>query len=182
VKYLVRLISAIFALVIVAACAATPGNVSKTKPVESLNLRQGVALKGYDPVSYFVEGSPTVGDPEIRYQWQGATWLFSTPAHRETFVLDPARYAPQYGGYCAFAVSRGTTADADPGQWAIVGGKLYVNNNALAKKFWDQDRPGNIEAGDSNWPLIPKHPVASARASADPQSAAPAAQTKAENR
>jgi hypothetical protein len=166
VKYTVRLISAIFAVVIVAACAATPGKVSQTKPVESLNLRHGVALRGYDPVAYFAEGAPAVGDPAISYQWQGANWLFSTAKHREAFVADPARYSPQYGGYCAFAVSRGTTADADPDQWAIVEGKLYVNNNAFAKKLWDQDRPANIEAGDSNWPLIPKYPVGSPPASA----------------
>jgi hypothetical protein len=179
VKYTVGLISAIFAVVMVAASAATPDKVSHTKPVESLNLRQGVALKGYDPVAYFAEGGPAVGDPAISYQWQGATWLFSTPAHRETFVADPARYAPQYGGYCAFAVARGTTADADPNQWTIVDGKLYVNNNAFAKKLWDQDRPANIVAGDSNWPLIPKYRVRSAPTSAVPESAAPAASTRA---
>jgi hypothetical protein len=177
VRYTVRLISAIFAVVIVAACAANPGKVSHTKPVASLNLRQGVALRGYDPVAYFAEGAPTVGDPTISYQWQGATWLFSTPAHRETFVAAPVRYAPQYGGYCAFAVSRGTTADADPGQWAVVDGKLYVNNNAFAKKLWDQDRPANIEAGDSNWPLIPKYLAGSAPASAVPPSAPAASST-----
>jgi len=159
VKYTVRRISAMLAVVMISACAATPGTVSQTTPVESLNLRLGVALKGYDPVSYFTEGAPTHGDPSIRYQWQQATWLFSTPAHRETFAADPAHYAPQFGGYCAFAVSRGTTADADPAQWAIVDDRLYVNNNAFAKKFWDQDRPANIEAGNSNWPLIPKYPV-----------------------
>jgi hypothetical protein len=170
VRYTVRLISSIFAVVIIAACAATPGKVSQTKPVALLNLRQGVALKGYDPVAYFAEGAPTAGDPAIRYQWQGATWLFSTPAHRARFMADPARYAPQFGGYCAFAVSRGTTADADPGQWAVVDGKLYVNNNVFAKKLWDQDRPANIDAGDSNWPLIPKYPAGSLPKSAVPPS------------
>jgi hypothetical protein len=159
VKYIFRLISVIFAVMIVTACAATPGKVSQTKAIESLNLQHGLALKGFDPVAYFAEGAPAVGDPAISYQWRGATWLFSTPAHREAFVADQARYAPQYGGYCAFAVSRGTTADADPGQWAIVEGKLYVNNNVFAKKLWDQDRPANIKAGDLNWPLIPKFPV-----------------------
>lgn len=177
-KHNLGLISAIFAVMIVAACSATPDKVSQTKPVESLNLRQGVALKGYDPVAYFAEGAPAVGDPAISYRWQGAAWLFSTAAHREAFIADPARYAPQYGGYCAFAVSRGTTADADPGQWAIVDGKLYVNNNAFAKKLWDQDRPGNIEAGDSNWPLIAKYPVGSAPTSAVRESA-PAASSRA---
>jgi YHS domain-containing protein len=145
-----------------AACAATPGKVSQTRPVTELNLRQGVALKGYDPIAYFVDKMPTVGNPAISYQWQGATWLFATDEHREAFKADPAQYAPQYGGYCAFAVSRGTTADADPNQWAIVDGKLYVNNNAFAKTLWDQDRPGNIVAGDTNWPLIPKQPLVAA--------------------
>jgi YHS domain-containing protein len=166
VKCIFGLISVIFAVTIVTACAATPGKVSQIKAVESLNLLHGVALKGYDPVAYFAEEAPAVGDPAISYQWRGATWVFSTAAHREAFVADPAHYAPQYGGYCAFAVSRGTTADADPGQWAIVEGKLYVNNNAFAKKLWNQDRPANIEAGDLNWPLIPKLPVDSSPASA----------------
>jgi hypothetical protein len=160
VKYTMRQILALLASMIVAACAATPGKVSQTRPVEELNLRQGVALKGYDPVAYYADGAPAAGDPAITYQWQGATWQFSTAEHREAFKADPARYAPQFGGYCAFAVSRGTTADADPDQWAIVDGKLYVNNNAFAKKLWDQDRPGNIVAGDANWPLIPKRPLA----------------------
>jgi YHS domain-containing protein len=160
VKYTIRRLLALLAFMIVAACAATPGKVSQTRPVDELNLRQGVALKGYDPVAYYADGAPAAGDPAITYQWQGATWLFSTVEHREVFKADPAHYAPQFGGYCAFAVSRGTTADSDPNQWAIVDGKLYVNNNAFAKKLWDQDRPGNIVAGDANWPLIPKRPLA----------------------
>jgi YHS domain-containing protein len=167
VKYTIRQLLALLASMIVAACAATPGKVSQTQPVDELNLRQGVALKGYDPVAYYADGAPAAGDPAITYQWQGATWLFSTAEHREVFKADPAHYAPQFGGYCAFAVSRGTTADADPQQWAIVDGKLYVNNNAFAKKLWDQDRPGNIVAGDTNWPLIPRRPLA-----ADAQSTA----------
>ena len=159
-KYPVRLLLTLLAAVIVFGCAATPGKVSQTRPVDELNLKQGVALRGYDPVAYYTDQTAVAGDPAISYQWQGATWLFSSAAHREVFEADPAHYAPQFGGYCAFAVSRGTTADADPQQWAIVDGKLYVNNNAFAKKLWDQDRPGNIVAGDTNWPLIPKQPLA----------------------
>ena len=151
--------------VIVAACAGTPGKVSQTEPVEELNTRHGVALKGYDAVAYFADAEPAAGNPAISSQWQGATWLFSTAEHRTTFMADPSRYAPQFGGYCAFAVAQGTTADGDPHQWAIVGGKLYVNNNALAKKLWDQDRPANIAAGDTNWPLIPKRRLPAAERS-----------------
>ena len=173
-KYTVRQILALFASLIVTACAATPGKVSQTRPVDELNLEKGVALKGYDPVAYYADGGPAVGDPGITYQWQGATYLFSTAEHREAFKADPAHYAPQFGGYCAFAVSRGTTADADPHQWAIVDGKLYVNNNAFARKLWDQDRPGNIVAGDANWPLIPKRPLATGQQSTAVSQSAPA--------
>ena len=170
-----RLISALLASVIMTACAATSGKVSQTRPVDELNLQHGVALKGYDPVAYFAAGAAANGSAANSYQWQGATWLFSTPEHREAFMADPAHYAPEFGGYCAFAVSRGTTADADPHQWAIVDGKLYVNNNAFAKKLWDQDRPANIVAGDANWPLIPKRPLAAGERPAAASQTAPAA-------
>lgn len=160
VKSKMRLILTLLMSSIVAACAATPGKVSQSRPVAELNLQQGVALRGYDPVAYYAAGMPVAGDPAISIEWHGATWRFSSAEHREAFKADPEHYAPQFGGYCAFAVSRGTTADADPKQWAIVDGKLYVNNNAFAKKLWDQDRPGNIVAGDTNWPLIPKQPAA----------------------
>jgi hypothetical protein len=144
---------------IVVACSETPAKVWQTEAVENLNLEKGVALRGYDAVAYFTEGGAVMGDPAVSYQWQGATWQFSSVEHRTEFVMDPARYAPQFGGYCAFAVAQGTTADGDPQQWAIVKHKLYVNNNAVAKKLWDQDRHGNIVSADRNWPLIPKKPL-----------------------
>lgn len=158
-RYTVRHLAALLVSVMIAACAATPSKMSQTEPVDELNVKQGVALKGYDPVAYFAEAQPVAGDPAISYQWKGVTWLFSTQEHRKAFKADPAHYAPQFGGYCAFAVSQGTTADGDPHQWAIVDGKLYVNNNVVAKKLWDQDRAANIVAGDTNWPLIPKRPL-----------------------
>lgn len=76
-----------------------------------------------------------MGDPAISYQWQGATWQFSSVEHRTQFGADPVRYAPQFGGYCAFAVAQGTTADGDAQQWAIVKDKLYVNNNVSPRSF-----------------------------------------------
>ncbi len=174
-KYTVREMAMLLVSVVVAACAATPGQVSQTEPVDELNLQHGVALKGYDPVAYFTGAEPVAGNPAISYRWEGATWLFSDEGHRKAFITDPAHYAPQYGGYCAFAVSRGTTADADPHQWAIVDGRLYVNNNAVAKKLWDQDRPGNITAGNLNWPLIPKRPLDGGERATASQTAPPAA-------
>jgi len=144
---------------ILSACAATPGRISQTTVVDAVDNQHGLALQGYDPVAYFADGKPTAGSVAISYRWQGAAWHFSSAQHRDAFAADPLRYAPQFGGYCAYAVSRGTTAEGDPKQWAVVDGKLYVNNNPLAQKLWNQDRPGNIEAGVINWPLIPKRPV-----------------------
>jgi YHS domain-containing protein len=141
------------------ACAATPGRVHQGKAVEEINNRNGLALQGYDPVAYFKQGKPSVGDAAITYRWHGATYRFSSMENRQAFTADPERYAPQFGGYCAFAVSRGTTANGDPHQWAIVNDRLFLNNNALAMSLWNEDRPGNIKAGDENWPLISKHPI-----------------------
>jgi hypothetical protein len=145
--------------ILLVACSTAPAKVWQAEPVEDLNLEKGVALRGYDAVAYFSEHQAVMGDPAIGYQWQGATWEFSSVENRAEFAANPARYAPQFGGYCAFAVAQGTTADGDPQQWAIVKDKLYVNNNAIAKKLWDQDRHGNIVSADRNWPLIPKKPV-----------------------
>jgi YHS domain-containing protein len=142
-----------------AACAATPGRVHQSAQVDEINNQHGVALQGYDPVAYFKDGKPVEGDAANTTIWHGATYRFASAENRDAFVADPERYAPQFGGYCAFAVSRGTTANGDPHQWAIVSDRLFLNNNALAMSLWNQDRPGNINAGDENWPLIAKRPL-----------------------
>lgn len=114
----------------------------------------GLAVSGYDPVAYFVEGKPVAGDPDLTYDWQGATWRFASRAHLDQFKSDPARYAPQFGGYCAWAVSQGYTASADPQAWRIVEGKLYLNYDLDVRKTWEQDIPGNIAKGETNWPAV----------------------------
>lgn len=158
--YTVRQTTALVACLLATACAVSPDKISHSKPVDEINNRQGLALKGYDPVAYFTDAKPTEGNAAIVYQWRGATYRFATAEHRDAFESNPQRYAPQFGGYCAFAVSQGTTADADPFQWALVDEKLYVNNNAFAAALWNRDRPGHIEAANTNWPLIPKRPLA----------------------
>ena len=158
-KNVVLAIVTLLMSILAVAHAGAPVNMWQTEAVEDLNLQKGVALRGYDAVAYFTEHRAVMGDPAISFQWHGATWQFSSVEHRTQFAADPARYAPQFGGYCAFAVAQGTTADGDPHQWAIVKDKLYVNNNAVAKKLWDQDRRGNIVAADTNWLLIPKKPL-----------------------
>ena len=113
-----------------------------------------VAVKGYDPVAYFEASEPVEGDSRHEYQWNGATWRFASEANRELFASDPQKYAPQYGGYCAWAVAQGKTAPIDPQAWRIVDGKLYLNYNQDIQKKWVQDIPGNIEKADANWPAV----------------------------
>lgn len=114
----------------------------------------GTAIDGTDPVAYFTEGRPVEGSSEFTYEWNGATWRFASAGNRDTFAAAPGRYAPQYGGYCAWAVSQGYTASTDPDAWKIVGGKLYLNYNEDVQKRWEADVPGNIESADDNWPKV----------------------------
>jgi YHS domain-containing protein len=127
-----------------AASAAGPVNASWT----------GSAIEGYDPVAYFHDGQPVEGDSDYAYEWMGAIWYFTSAENRDLFAADPEKYAPQYGGYCAWAVSQGYTAKIDPQAWTIVGGKLYLNYSKDLQTQWSQDVPGNIAKGDTNWPDI----------------------------
>jgi hypothetical protein len=118
------------------------------------SLLGGVAIEGYDPVAYFEQGRPVEGRKEHSYEWQGATWRFATAAHRDLFAKDPERYAPRYGGYCAWAVSQGYTAGIDPEAWTIHEGKLYLNYDLEVQERWAKDVPGNVAKGDVNWPKL----------------------------
>ncbi|MBS0417728.1 MAG: hypothetical protein JSR66_08440 [Proteobacteria bacterium] len=159
--------AALLVLLGLAACAATPGHVHRGETVDEVNNQSGLALQGYDPVAYFKEGKPAIGDAAITYRWHGATYRFSSREDRQAFAANPERYAPQFGGYCAFAVSRGTTANGDPHQWAIENDRLFLNNNAFAMTLWNRDRSGNIQAGNENWPLLPKRPLMAGRQTPD---------------
>lgn len=137
-----------------AACAATPGRIKQAQAIPPLEARAGLALEGYDAVSYFDVGQARRGTGAYTYRWQGAEWRFESAAHRDAFAASPERYSPRYGNYCAFAVSRGTVAHGDPTLWKIVDDRLYLNNNRFAQQLWDEDRSGNIAAADLNWPLL----------------------------
>lgn len=113
-----------------------------------------LAVSGYDPVAYFREGRPVEGSGDFEYDWKGATWRFSSAENLAAFKADPESYAPQYGGYCAWAVSQGYTASADPNAWRIVDGKLYLNYSKPVQGTWAQDIPGNITKADANWPRV----------------------------
>lgn len=141
------------------ALAASPEEIKARKPVAELNVKDGAAVKGYDVVAYFTDGKPVKGSPEFSYKWKGANWQFASAEHRAAFMNEPTKYAPKYGGYCAYAVSQGSIVDIDPNQWKIVGGKLYLNANLLAQTLWARDPEGHIKKGDVNWPLIPRQPL-----------------------
>jgi YHS domain-containing protein len=113
-----------------------------------------VAVGGYDSVAYFTQGKPVKGDARFRTTWRGAEFRFASAAHLKQFRADPARYAPQYGGYCAWAVAHGYTASGDPTVWKVVNGKLYLNYNAQVGRDWAKDIPRYIAAGDRNWPDV----------------------------
>lgn len=143
-----------FALLLIGALSG----LAVDKPVDPVNANDGFAVKGYDTVAYFTAGVPTKGSPEYEYRWQGAIWRFANRKHLDMFKSDPARYAPQYGGYCAYAVSRGRTASISPKAWKIVDNKLYLNHS-LAQGSFEKDVAGAIRKADKHWPEIPKKPV-----------------------
>ena len=116
--------------------------------------RKGVALEGYDPISYFVDGRPVKGDSKIEATYEGALYHFVSQAHRETFEKDPSRYTPAYGGFCGYAASIGKVRPADPLLWSIVDGRLIVQHTKGAVALWGKDVPGNKAKADRNWPLL----------------------------
>jgi YHS domain-containing protein len=115
----------------------------------------GVAINGYDPVAYFTEGRPMKGSEEFSYGWLGTPWQFASAEHRELFIGDPTKYAPQYGGYCFGEVAfNGATFNIDPEAWAIIGGKLYL---AYSKEFMEKFKahPDDLLAkAEANWPAV----------------------------
>jgi hypothetical protein len=139
------------------ALLTTSGLLSAKTPVDRVNKGQnGVALRGYDAVAYFVQGQPGKGSKGFTYEWNGAVWHFQSEQSRAQFQSNPVKYAPQYGGYCAWAVSNNYTADADPEAWKIVDGKLYLNYSKSVQKKWEPEAEERIQNADRNWPALHK--------------------------
>jgi hypothetical protein len=124
------------------------------EPAIFTGLVKGVAVGGYDPVAYFTERKAIAGSKDITLEHEGVVWRFASAANRDAFKADPAKYAPQYGGYCAWAVSQGYTAKGDPNAWTVHDGKLYLNYNKSVQRDWEKDIPGNVTKGDGNWPKV----------------------------
>ena len=105
-------------------------------------------------VAYFKESKPVQGKKNFLYQWHDAYWLFSTKENLEAFSKEPQKYAPQFGGYCAWGLAEGHKAPTQPDAWTIVDEKLYFNYNTDVRNVWKKDIPGNIEKGNKNWQQI----------------------------
>lgn len=128
------------------ACIAAPPAVSAAATWQGAKGDQP-AVGGNDPVAYFTKSTPTPGDPAQTHVYEGATYRFASAANRVAFIADPAKYAPQFGGHCAWAASQGRLAGPDPAIWRIVDGKLYLNCSKEAEAKWLADVPGNIAKG-----------------------------------
>lgn len=110
-----------------------------------------IAIKGYDTVAYFKIGKAVQGNKSFSVQWHGMTWYFLNKEHKDLFSASPEKYAPQYDGYCAWAMTEARKAKTDPEVWKIVNGKLYLNCSREAYEKWSRDIPGNIKKADANW-------------------------------
>ncbi len=134
-----------------------PGLVTKngTSAKSLVNVgERGVAIEGYDPVSYFADGKPAKGDDKIEATYNGALYHFVSQAHREIFEKDPAKYVPAYGGYCGYAASVGKVRPISPELWSIVDGQLVLQHSKGAVELWVKDVPGNKAKADTFWPRL----------------------------
>jgi len=142
---------------VLSLCAATPVALAAwaaraTEP--PVFASGGVAINGTDPVAYFTEGAPVAGTAAFAVDWMGARWLFASDETQAAFAEQPDRYAPRFGGYCAWAVSRGYIAETVPEAWTIHEGRLYLNASLRIRRRWERDIPGNIARGEANWPAV----------------------------
>lgn len=118
--------------------------------------KEGIAIKGYDPVAYFTESKAVMGDKMFSYKWSGADWHFTNEKHLSMFKENPEKYAPCYGGFCAYGVSDDHLSSTDPTAWTIVDGKLYLNYNTGVKKLFNKKLNENIMKAEKNWPGLNK--------------------------
>ncbi len=115
----------------------------------------GVAISGADPVAYFTDEAYVPGSADYTYEWQGTTWQFVSSENRDLFAANPEQYAPEYGGFCAWAVAaKKTLVPTDPNAWSVVDDKLYLNANQKVQSNWIKDIPGFIAQANSNWPSL----------------------------
>jgi len=119
------------------------------------SLYAGLGAKGYDVVNYFTDGKPVQGKVSYTFEYAGVKWQFVSAEHRDVFKTNPAKYVPQFGGFCSWGAANGKLFDVDPvNGWSIVDGKLYMNFNADIQKVFDKDAAGFISRANANWPKL----------------------------
>ncbi|MCF6343556.1 MAG: YHS domain-containing protein [Devosiaceae bacterium] len=141
---------------VVASLSFGAVKAAKNTPEIFAGVMNNIAINGYDSVAYFTQDMPVEGSEQYSFEWNGAVWFFSSDENKSLFMANPEKYAPQYGGYCAFAVSRGYTAPTVPEAWTIYEDKLYLNFSLGVRKSWSKDIEKNIEKADKNWPDVLK--------------------------
>jgi YHS domain-containing protein len=140
----------ILAFVLLSAWAGAQPNSTKLVNVN----QEGVILDGYDPVAFFTDHRPVKGDPQFRFTFEGATYYFASKEHADLFAANPQQYKPQFGGYCAYAVSLGRVAPIDVNTFSIVDGRLVLQHNERAVNGWNKDVQGNLQRADKYWPAV----------------------------
>ena len=125
---------------------------------ELLNLENGVAIQGYDPVAFFADNRPVKGNAQFQSEYRGAKYYFASAEHKAAFDKEPAKYEPQFGGYCAYGASRGKTVPIKIETWEIVNGRLLLQYDLDVKSKFDKDPQGTLRKADENWPgLVEKY-------------------------
>ncbi|MDJ0639793.1 MAG: YHS domain-containing (seleno)protein [Paracoccaceae bacterium] len=140
-------------ILVAAPAAALVGSPVLAAEPETFQTN-GVAINGIDPVAYFLDGAPVEGSADHAVTYKGAEWRFASAANKAAFEAEPEKYGAKFGGYCAFAASRGYLAPTIPEAWTVYEDRLYLNASLRARELWLQDIPGNIAAGEANWPGI----------------------------
>ncbi|MFT5235154.1 MAG: YHS domain-containing protein [Shewanella sp.] len=114
-------------------------------------VEEGVAINGYDPVAYFVKNAPVKGSQQFKSEYDQTVWLFSSADNLAKFEDEPARYLPQYGGYCAYAMSHGFVVETVPEAFSVIDDKLYLNYSLGVRETWLEDTTSYIESADKQW-------------------------------
>ena len=120
----------------------------------TINAANGVAIQGYDAVAYHTQQEAVKGSRAFTHAWRGVTWQFASAANRDRFARSPEQFLPEFGGFCAYGVSRGYAVDIDPQAFAVVDGRLYLNYSKRVQTTWNTDRAGYIENARTNWPKV----------------------------
>jgi YHS domain-containing protein len=151
--FIAQLVALVSAAITLPAISAQPpyNTLLRDTPAEG---RGDVAIRGYDTVAYFTQGKAVPGNNAFVTEWMGAKWKFASQQHLDLFKASPDRYAPQYGGYCAYGVSQGYLVKVDPEAWSVIDGKLYLNYDAKVQALWKKDAARYIKLADSKFPAL----------------------------